>query len=884
METMTKEEKQALLTKQYQAVLDKELAVYDNAKKAHSSLTKEIKKVQAEYTKQIKAIDAKEKKLQTTYKNKVKKREETHQTLLNQIAVSKEEVVATHAANKETIEADNKAVATANKKQLTAAKKDLTKQAKDAEKEHVQGHEKADKTIVQIKEKGVKDQATFDQKLNDLKTKFEAKIESLNDKEQTKKAKLIEAHEKKVQSVQEAIQKEQEKHDKNLAIVIPTFEEELEEIDEKIALEQADFDKKYANIKTSSDKRIAVREKHMQRALSENDNRSAKQHKKDIAKFRKEAEKDLAILEKNYNQQKAVSADYRINFIKEHYANLADLERKAADIKEQKQLELDQLVIAHTTQLEQTTQEYNQLRADELKAYNENYAATREKQENVKHQELIDIEEQNMIKLQIDHTLAAKQDIIEEETKTAQEEFDKAERLREKDCETKLALNDNNLSLEQAKLDAQIDVAELEKDRDINNLDHEQAKEKHTLQDERHNAQKESFHAYQLAFSPALVSRVETLTEYHQTEVKNRTQLELKVLLAEQKELEKDHKLLVTHIDETFNKDKVFYEEHINALAGPKQEELDAFIQENQTTLLELKNKIEQLTDRKDRRERHQLEEQYQLQESSYKKLRTQKEEEIQAVVGVYQDALNELQDRHEVALKDANDLYNASVQAIEQQIEQVEQHETDALAQLEQQKLQTEEQLNTFTLQAASRNQQHATSNQTYLDRQLAIEDGHINDINNDCEAKREARNTILDQTISEHNQTEQSLNQDNQLFVQAQNQEFESYQQESHQTIQSRKQQLDSSNQEEQNTFNQKKAEIVAALDQELSTIRANLDEQTSSYNQTVQEIEQAKLQATNHLEDEQKRVQKEYEERLKQDYDKIAQDQQTNIQSMN
>jgi hypothetical protein len=882
MEQMTKEEKQGLLEKQFLTVLEKELDVYDTQKKVHTDLHKELQSIETELKKNYKSIDAEGKKVVTAYKAKAKERETAHQTVLEQIKKTREEAVVLHAKQQTDIDALDQETEAANKKVLADAKKVILADKKTAEKEQKAGVEAAEKAILQIKEKGQKDQTTFDQKLAELKSKYEAKIETLDEKEETKMAKLTEAHEKKVASVKESIQKELDKHQKNLGIVVPTFEEELEEIDEKIVLDKAEFDKKFANIKASSNKRIAVREKHMQRAIEENDNRSAKQHKKDIAKFRKETEKDLQLLEKNFAQQKQESADYRINFIKEHYANLASLEKAFVDIREQKVYEIDQLKIEHTNQLDLTAQEYNQLRADELKLYNETYAQTREKQESIKHQERIDLEEQEMLKINIDLTLAAQLDILEERTKAAQEAFDHAERLRKHDLETKHGKNDNDLAIEQAKLDAQIDVAELEKERDLNILVNEENKEHHALQDKRHTAQKEAINAHQLQYKPAVLSRFETIQAFQKEDVLKHISIQQKVLETEAIELEKEHTALLKDIDARLEAERTFFEGHIEELAGPQEEALQAFITEQETALETLQNQIEQLTDRKDRKERNDLEEQHRLAESKYKTERANMEHNLERVVGVYKDALNDLIHRHDVAVQDVNDLYNHNKQLIEQELQRIEEAKASALSRLEQQHQQTAEKLNTFELQIASRQQQHTESNQTYLDRQLQMEDGHITSLQNECEAAREARNTVLDQTIAGFNDENNTLKSDNETYHQAQNQAFEAYQEQSNQTIVAREQQLSADQQNEKQQFESKKQGILSELDQVIATIKGNLDEQHNQYNQTVAAINEAKNNAAKHLEDEHKRIKHDKDNRVQEAYKTIEEEQQQNIQS--
>ena len=205
---------------------------------------------------------------------------------------------------------------------------------------------------------------------------------------------MTEASDKQVLKFQEAISEEKDKYAKKLAQLLPIYEEELSEIDENIEAKKFEYDTKHESIRTSADQRIAVREKHLHRAMDDNDQRSVKQHKKDIEKFRKEADRDLVLLRKSHKSDEEQSAIYRKNFMKENLEKLAEIEKEHNSVLELKQKDIEDTKVTLAYNVENTNLEYEKLQAEALDAFNQAFAEVRNKQEEVMKQKEIDLDKE----------------------------------------------------------------------------------------------------------------------------------------------------------------------------------------------------------------------------------------------------------------------------------------------------------------------------------------------------------------------------------------------------------------------------------------------------------------------------------------------------------
>lgn len=876
----TNEQLTKLVEKNYKTTQVQELTVYDKTTELHSEFTKQAKELEKQWKAELKDIDKKEKEAQTLTNQKLKELEEAYQKHLAEVAVKKttaENLLQTQLTKNATTEQE---LLNGIQKDLEAIKKSFDKALKELDKKLKSDIEASEKQILSIQEKGSKDQASFELKITDLKAKYEAKVESLQEKQLNKIAKLTEAANKKVESLQASIVTERENVDKKASLKQAAYEEELEEINEKIAYEKSEFTQKYADIKDSAEKRIAIREKHLQRAISDNDQRSAKQHKKDIAKFQKEVDHDLAVLQKNYDQQSQLSATYPIKFKKDYLEECASRERDYAEFREQRQFEIDTQLIQLAFDVENTKLEYEKLLAEDLNKFNNDYAQIREKQETVKSEELVDLEKEKLAQqlLQTEWDRATKTE--QENNKDQLETKAKEQRViaLEKIAEDEVA--QNTLTQTMHRLDSEVEIAQVTLTHDQTVLKLKQQIESHTCEDLRHQAQKNEFLGYQQQLEPLFVERSKELHKYEELEINNRLQIKLAFYNEEQKVLDKDYELFLKKVEDTFSQEASFYEEKINAIAGSQKEELQAFIDEHEAKAIELQAKYESIENRKDRKI---AENEYNDHMRHYTEERTQKEQLLQRSVGVYLAVLNDAKDRKEKALRDMKDLYDQGTRRVNLFIETAKQNAQAELINATKHVDDCASDLNQFNLQVASRNQQQTDANNTYLQTQIQTENNKIKEADSILENSRELLQQHLNSDLQALAAAHQQILSKKASDIAQQESNLEAFKLQIQNQIAKIKQDANNQTTEHNTAFANASSAITAALNQQLSEIRSTLANQVSDFNQNLTDISKRLQQAKTLLDNETKRVKKELDDRVKQEFSKINEDLQLQLKSV-
>jgi hypothetical protein len=879
----TKEEITTITTKNYFDVQKQELESVDALKTHHSAFTKEAKASLKEYSDVLKTIDKDEVKQSKEFAQQEDDSNKRHQERLQTIEQNK--VDAKKVLDNELQE---------HQKQFDKQVKDLDKAIEKIQSAHEKtllrleeslqsDIEKSNKNISEIEEKGVKDDDSFSKKLVDLETKYNEKIESLKTKEQEKKEKLQESTTQKIASIEERIQKEEEKHNKALTTKQALYEEELEEIDEKIAFEKSEFETKYNNIKESVEKRIAVREKHLQRALNDNDKRSAKQHKKDIAKFQKEADHDLVVLEKNYNNKEKESATYRKQFIQDYYESIATFNEEYETAKEEKKLaiELEQATLENA--LAKTTFDYNEKRAKELREYNDSFASVREKQETATMQRNLAIEQEkhNQVVFAID-----KEKAVQTATKELEDALEtKAKERRvfvlEKQKDDDIANNTYQEAL--VRLDTEQEVANLELQRDLTVLSHTKNIATHKFQDKRHSAIKHEFASYQQHIGPLFLNRTRDIQSYEVVEINNRLKLKLAYFEMMKADLDKDYKVLEEKVQETHDKEAVHLEAKITELSGDKTEALATFIKEGEAKLRELKSAYEAITEFKDRKDRKAKEQLYEQEAKVFHDEKARLETELQQEVGAYQALLQDVEHRREVALKDVQEAYDKSSKLLDDTIQQYQQRANDELASANNIVSETDAIFQQFNLQTASRTQQQTDAHANYLSTQVSQEEASIKAANEAFDRNKDLLNADMKQSVSNLAQERQEILATYKSNVDQEAENLDQFKAKIRSDLDGISTQISAQTETQNTTFSTIKGELQSTLNEALDSIKATLQTQIDDFEQTTQNIESERTAEQQAFDNTNKQLQKGSAERLKEVVRQIKATLQEHIQSI-
>ena len=862
----TNEEILKALEKNYQTVQIAELNVYDKNTKLNKQFKKEVKDLESKLKEELKVVAQEETELSAGFRQQEVELKTTESSL--QKSLDDKILVA-----KATYESSIKAISDSNEKEvirlnevIKAIKKDNTKLIADVLKEYNKSVEASKKVIITINEKGVKDQTTFTAKIEDLRTKHEQKLEDLKAKEAVKIQKLTEASDKQVLKLQDSIKDEQEKYANKLAQLHPIYEEELAEIDENMESKKFEYQTKHESIRTSADQRIAVREKHLHRAMDDNDQRSVKQHKKDIEKFRKEADRDLVLLRKSHKSDEEQSSVYRKNFIKENLEKLADIEKEHNNVLELKQKDIEDTRITLVFNIENTNLEYEKLEAEALNVFNQSFIEVRTKQEEVLKQKEIDLdkEEDTQKKLLIEFD---KTNLVNEEKQhEAIEQKSKELRVEtisktKNEIETKDTLNN-----EEATLNNQKEIAKFELEKDLKVILKQEIIVSHKQEHKKLSSFKEEFLTYQSQLVPLYTDRAKEIFGYDEQEVTNRYQLKIAFLEKQIESLDRNYETVVKKINDVLVVERAPFDTIINSIAGSQKDELNVFEEAHQEKAQEIEDKLASLNDRKEKKLRKLYEDELETLNSAFKAAKKTKEVEISKSVGIYEQALNAAIARNEEALKAAKDFNDSEDSRLKTSIDLLKTNKANELEDSKLRIMQSEGNLQEFLTKSATRNTSNTEDNQLYYDQKVAIVESHVNQTKSDFEELRENANNQYNLLLKGYSDQKANVLSD---LLSEQNREessFESLKQDLENKKGKYQSDSDSNVSLETNKTNDKANAITKRYDVKIQVVNDEFSRQSNEFNSHLNDISK-KMSASNEtLASEKKRVLKDYEASLK------------------
>lgn len=747
----TKEEVIKILEKNYQSVQVAELSVYDKNEELDKTFLTSVKELDKNLKNELKELSS---DLKTTKTDFTKKQSETKSL----VSTKKMDFEASIAKAKEEYSKQLVEIEEAYQQEVTLLNNDVQSLnieyevlMKDVEATFKKDIEMSQKAIASINSKSEKDLAVLSAKLEDLKGKHEEKLQDLKEKESTKLQKLQEVFEKELSALEKSLAEEKEKRDAKISNLRPVYEEELAEIDENIKEKKDEYESKRESIRSSADQRIQVRTKHLERAQKEGDSRSAKQHKKDIDKFKKEAERDIILLEKAYKVDSQQSEVYRTNFIKDNFEKLADIERDFSDIEHEKTIAINELKATHNHAIEQAKFEYEKYRFEEQNEYNKAVNEVSVKQEEVSKDTKVDLlhEEDNQAKLTLEFNKTNKINELNYQQDVESKQKDLRDAAIKKEKADVLAKDELDKTL--ATLNHDLDVLDNECKRDLEVLKLQEKIEVHRNENKRLNANKTEFYHYQTTLDPLFKSRAAAIYQYEELEINNRFNLKAQFLTKELASIQKDYDVVIDKIQKTYDIEKDPFVQIIDSIAGIEKAELESLQEEHNQKLQEITEKIESLTDRKDRKEKQQLEDSLQALKTDFEKMKHQKEANILKETKVYQDALDHASNQNQKALQEVEELFTKEISRIKQLLELLKTNQEAELDEAKARLQSTEANIQEFITNAASRNTSSTEYYQNYLDSEIAYEESVIQEENTRFEDRKDHSSKSLHKILNE-------------------------------------------------------------------------------------------------------------------------------------
>jgi hypothetical protein len=748
----TKEEILKEVEKNYFEVQKQELDAYDKTKMLRKNLDKDIKSLSKSLDGELDIHKQTAKKDKELFKSKAKNIAEDDTT--------QKEGNAAKKADAEKAYQETMALIKENyEKEIKSADKEISDQTKKHEEEKETAQSTYDKKVLDLKkdiddltvkkDKAVKQ---LDKKIEDLKAKHEAKVQKLQEKEVKNVEKENASFAEKQAKLNENITDERAKTDKKISDIVPVYEEELEEIEDKIESDKAAFDAKYKSIEDSAQKRIDVREKHLQRAIDENDKRSAKQHKKDISKFTKDRDKDLQILKQSYNKDKAQAADYRKNFIKDHFAKLSKLEEKFAEFKNKQEAKLQTLKVKHSqTLLDFTHDTKKSIEEALIDLSKEVYKLNVERNQMIKNTALSVAKIDNEIKeLAIQFTKDF--ELRDSNHKLTLEGLERNKKESEVVKIKKEELAKNELNNELAKLTHQLKtiVAETNLKVFINEKEFIKTQFKNTHEEQ--TSYKNELLEYESKFEPVFIERANEINEYEVLEAKQTAKVKVAFLEETKKAVEADYKDIVSKIKDAHKTEVKYYQDEIDKVASDAKKELKNFIENHAKEIETFDQSLNALSDSKeDRKLRKQKEKERQDKIDKYESDKLKLESEINRKTNLYQTAIDQANKRLETGLENANKLKDVNIAAIAKSIDVTNGNLAIALEDAKIKKASIEEAAKGFKQSAGNVNSVHSDEIKAYLDKQVATVDNEIKTMQLETDAIKSKSSSELDGKLND-------------------------------------------------------------------------------------------------------------------------------------
>ncbi len=585
-----KEDVIKLLNKNYGTVQDKENKVVELNQKLAKDFSSNTLKIKKELTKELKSQDALNKKINAEHAKKLKGLRDEHKALLEDLVARRKAVEQIYEKELASSQEKHDALIVVINDQIAEIKAANQKLIKEVANQYDKDVKTSEKAKVQIEHDGEKAIAKLVSELKETQEKYESLVVSLNEKNEAQAKKLADTANKKIAKINEEIEAEQLKVDQKLADLVPPFEKKLTEFDELLLKEKHQFQDKESAIRSALTSRVARHEKFLNKAIAQGDNKSVKEHRKNIASLKKDTEKELKLLNKAHAEKISAINKDKNDFVIANKKHIASIKADFVKFKEEKlyQIELCKVTLENDLQLAINT---NKLQLEtELFKYNEYFAANEQKQAEVVKQEELDLEKTEdqlvTLKIKFDHTNKVNEVKHEEALIVKNNEIAAAIHL----LETEKNLASTAKALEQAKLKSEEEIAEKELEQAIKINERNTAIEHHKIDFLKQASVNKEYLLYQTEFAKVIEKRTNATLEYEELEANNRFNLKLAFLEEHRQHALKDFDIISKKINDVFAVEEAMFKAEIEKVA---KEDLEQLAEYEKTSSAEIAAMIE---------------------------------------------------------------------------------------------------------------------------------------------------------------------------------------------------------------------------------------------------------------------------------------------------
>jgi len=750
------------LNKNYGAVQKKENSLADlkvNLAKEFAANTTGLQKT---LNKEMKTHEAFDKAIKAKYKGILKEINANHLTHKTDIDLRVKSFELLHQE-----ELKNSASKFVNSnieldKLITAINKEYAKLVKDVNTQNDKDLLAIEKEKARLVKQGEEDIAKLLANLKDTQDKYENLVSNLNEKRDLKAEKLNTALAKKIEKTNSDIEKEQLKTDKNIADLKPTFDDNLTAIEDKIIEQRHKYQTKDNTIKSALESRVARHEKFLNKAISQKDNKSIKEHRKNISSLEKEAEKEDRLLQKEHNDKLAVLVKKKKELISANMTKTASFQTEFTKYKEDKLFQLELLKANLANDLSENILNTKQKLEDELNKYNVCFANNDREQAEVIKQ--LDLNLENQDHQQVNQVILFDKtnkinDIKHQEALASKATEVKAVELLK---ETEEAISKLALETELEKLKTENLIAEKELIESVKLNEENELIEYHKNDFNKQSSLNTEGLNHHSELSKLYNARALALSEYEELEVNNRFDLKVAFLQAQNELVSEDNKAIMKKVEQVFESEKAMFELEINKLAKSALDELEQFKTEQNEVIEKMIKKRNALDARAYKKEIRVLDREIADKKDDLKDDVKKKQKAINAKTAVYKKALEQAEVRKFSGLNEATSLFNNEQTRLNNSVDSLQKERANELEDIKTRLSSTNNDTNKYYSQAEERNSAMTNENTDYQNSRIEKEEAIIKEVKALFEKEKHEFNTALENALADLEKQKNNTNQE--------------------------------------------------------------------------------------------------------------------------
>lgn len=850
---------------------------YGAVQKTEVKYNESIEKIETQHEKVMKQLATTLKSETKQYKDLEKEVKAEHKALLKKIKDEYKE--ATKAVADKVKEANNlykaeiKAADELNVKTVTKIKGLIEKANNDAVKLNEKVQKQYNKDVEDNDKEQASIQANFEedtQKENDKfqakKEKYEEKVQTLNEKRDNKTAKLKETSEKKITKLQEDIRKQREKTDNLHESNLPVYEQKIADLDQQLQEERDEYNEAVAEIKKTLDEKLTRRNKFLEQAENQGDNKAAKIQRKEIKVINQNAERELKTLKQAHDERIKDLNAKKLEINKNNLESIAAIEREFTNFEQDALMQIELNRVTLTDDLETVRLETELKLKDELSKFNQI-----ENAHIIKLGELVQ-EKDNAINDQVD--LRMKLDIqFEKENLINAKKLEELLALRNKELEQAQIKKDQDYKLAQNKLDATLakttaEQAILDKqlDQDIIVNEEEELLKLHRNDYDKQASIKNEFFASLGDTTEGINKRVEELLKLEEQEIENRFNLKTSFLEEQRKAQENEHARLLSRVEYAYSQEEDYFKEEIDKLSKKDLAELDKYKEKKEEEIDTIAEGKVDLDPQADHRRIKEIDAQIADVRKEIQEEANRVKAEIAEKTNIYEANLELARQRKMAAKDELEQVYAELNQDVNLALEVLSNAKESELADARARYQKALEKTATIGNYAVTRNTLTTEENTKYLNDREDTENNIINTTKASFEDFRNTTNANKDNQLSNLEQQKQEINETAANAVQAEEQKQEEFASQIANTINGYENDATAklnaqatAHAKQIATFEQTQNNVVADANKSL-TIKDN------QYKEAVASIDKKQAAEKKSFEDAKKLVQKNYDTELK------------------